>query len=64
MNGGRLPLPREPGFHPGALPFAPSSCKRLLRSDDEVGELWTCNIAFDIFIRYRQEQHTDIMQRR
>jgi hypothetical protein len=23
MNGGGLPLPREPGFHPGALPFAP-----------------------------------------
>jgi hypothetical protein len=23
MNGGRLPHPKEPSFHPGKLPFAP-----------------------------------------
>ena len=31
--------------------------------NDEDGELWTCNIAFDIPIRYQREQCTYIVQR-
>jgi hypothetical protein len=31
--------------------------------NDEGGELWTCNITFDIPIRYRQEQRTNIVQK-
>jgi hypothetical protein len=29
-NGGGLPLPRELGFHPGALPFAPPPNRAVL----------------------------------
>ena len=31
--------------------------------NDEGDELWTCNIAFDIPIRYNQDLHQDIVQR-
>jgi hypothetical protein len=30
--------------------------------NDEGSELWTCNLAFDIPIRYNNEVHQDIMQ--
>ena len=30
--------------------------------NDEGGELWTCNLVFDIPIRYNNEVHQDIVQ--
>jgi hypothetical protein len=34
MNGGGLPWPQEPGFHPGDLPFAPWLDRAVPRHPD------------------------------